>query len=193
MGDIYEWRNRQKGPPQGGRNRLLKFAWIDHDCLAAEWAAGRCTTHRRNNSQSARTAGQSSYRFAISNPLGPPDDNGLSSKPIIFVFLSDRSCPLVTRKKCISVVQFSLNRVELILLFNLLVGGYSRNQIDAKYQANDNCQVWVANGISFSRGSSFHKNLRQCFSHRFNWIIYAFKFYDPLSGKVNMSSSIKSN
>lgn len=31
-----------------GVGRLLKFAWIDHDCLAAEWARH----HRRNNSQS---------------------------------------------------------------------------------------------------------------------------------------------
>lgn len=41
-------REREREKARRGAGRLLKFAWIDHDCLAAEWARH----HRRNNSQS---------------------------------------------------------------------------------------------------------------------------------------------
>lgn len=41
-------REREREKARRGVGRLLKFAWIDHDCLAAEWARH----HRRNNSQS---------------------------------------------------------------------------------------------------------------------------------------------
>lgn len=60
--------------------RLLKFAWIDHDCLAAEWATTREIIRNPCASRAIELP------FAISIFLGPTDDNDpRGQKRIIFV------------------------------------------------------------------------------------------------------------